>query len=148
VQEFIRGPKLEIHCGWDNIDVAIFLDILQRIWWGRMRGSLSKILKLIGATAGMKITSQRFRMEGNPRNLYKLLSSCQDSQPSDPRDKIYALIPLADDITKDGIQIDYSLSRFEQKLQVVLHYLAQKKTAFMGCLESLSPSRSDGMFTW
>jgi hypothetical protein len=80
----------------------------------------------------MKITSQRFRMEGNPCNLYKLLSSCQDSQSSDPKDKIYALIPLAENITKDGIPIDYSITLFGLKLKVVLHYFAHKNQPVWG----------------
>jgi hypothetical protein len=91
-----------------------------------MAAEFSPIFERIRATPGMKVASRRIMgIEGNLRSLYRLLLSCQDSQSSDPRDKIYALIPLAEGIPKDGIQIDYSLTLFELKLQVALHYIVK-----------------------
>jgi hypothetical protein len=126
VQEFFFGRRLEIHCGWDNIDGTLFLNFLEWIWWVRMAGSFDKTLKRLRATPGMKIASQRLmRMEGKSHGLWKFLSDCKDSQSSDPLDKIYALIPLADDVPKDGIQIDYSLTLYELKIRVALPYIVK-----------------------
>jgi hypothetical protein len=125
VQEFILGPKPEIHCGRDSIDGNIILTMAKWLEMPSMR-PLGKTLERIRATPGMKIAAQRHMKARESGRLWEFPSSCKDSQCSDPRDKIYGLIPLVDDMTEDAMQIDYSLTLFELKLRVALHYSVDK----------------------
>jgi hypothetical protein len=123
VQEFNLGPELEIHCGWDSIDGNIILNIARFL-----EGTLTKAHERIRASPGMKIAARRSMRQRDSGRLWEFLSSCKDSQCSEPRDKIYALMPMADDMTKDAIQIDYSLTLFELKLLVALHYSVEENS--------------------
>jgi len=58
---------------------------------------------------GSKIVNMRIRGKGN-NSLAELLETCRASRCCDPRDRVYALLGLANDVPEDAIAVDYTHS--------------------------------------
>jgi hypothetical protein len=83
---------------------------------------MSKVAQSISRSTARRLALIR---QGAPASheLWTLIILCQDHQCQDPRDKLYGLLSLANDIKDGEIEIDYSKSIFEVWEHVVQYYV-------------------------
>jgi hypothetical protein len=129
VQELVCGQKVEIHCGklWVTLDVLVSVrDVLA---WSLETSKqavsslpslaaaveLSDPLTIIDTARELRAKSGSTKLSSPERNatlLWSLLFSTCSHQATDPRDKIYALLGLVEDMNWncDILPVDYSLT--------------------------------------
>jgi hypothetical protein len=80
-------------------------------------------------------------------NLLDLLQQFRHCQATDPRDKVYALLDLAADVSDDDISIDYSLAPQEVYKNIVAFFLSRHKSLdILGSI--LGEPTLPGLPTW
>lgn len=141
VQEFVLARRLQIYCGSHSIS------------WKAFDGALSHVLRFkahrfpdthfvqtrfwsISHSAGRKVWDMRSRGREN-KTLLSLLEAFQNSQCSDRRDKVYALLGLAKDVPSGAIEVDYAKAPFELAMEVVMFFRRRQPVGDLSYISSL-----------
>jgi hypothetical protein len=133
-QEFVLGKTMTIHCGSKSIDWSAFQSALSQIMqfkaakYPEISKLESDIIYNIGHSIGSKITNMRIS-GGKSQSLLDLLEACKASRCCNPRDRVYALLGLANDVPEDAILIDYSKSVPNVQEDVMSFFLHQRSTS-------------------
>lgn len=137
VQEFLLPIHTTLHCGSHSIDGTIFNGALHNLMARTQRkdqlrfpGEFQVYLERILASPGMKMSEKR-GMDCHYRTLVDLIDLTKKSKASDPRDRIYAILGLATDISADQILIDYNRSIFKLKMDVVWFYQTKPNSSLL-----------------
>jgi len=123
VQEIILAPKLELiygthSCDWEHLTTLLYT-IRQYEVFSECQRHLPRLdgkASLVARSFAGHLDSQRYARRINrlpATGLKSLLATCETSYCQDPRDKIYGILGLASDISKNKISVDYSKSLFE-----------------------------------
>jgi hypothetical protein len=134
VQEFVLGKTMTIHCGSKSIDWSAFQSALSQIMqfkaakYPEISKLESDIIYNISHSIGSKITNMRIS-GGKSQSLLDLLEACKASRCCNPRDRVYALLGLANDVPEDAILIDYSKSVPNVQEDVMSFFLHQRSTS-------------------
>ncbi|PMD19522.1 HET-domain-containing protein [Hyaloscypha hepaticicola] len=132
-QEFVLGKSMTIHCGSKSIDWSAFQSALSRIMqfkaakYPEISKLESDIIYNISHSIGSKIANMRIS-GGKSQSLLDLLVACKASRCCNPRDRVYALLGLANDVPEDTILIDYSKSVPNVQQDVMSFFLHQRST--------------------
>lgn len=81
-------------------------------------------------------------------HLYSLLWNTWDRESSDPLDKIYAVLGLADENSRGDLQPDYTKSMGVAYREVAQQILLHEKNLDHVLLGGCGPSRQDGLPSW
>lgn len=103
VQELVLAQEIVFHCGEEDI-----------VWSPSLLSSL-RLVGFLHSPAGL-ILSLRDRRRTN--SLLVLMRNCYSAQATDTRDKVFALLGIADDISPDTIPVDYTVAVDGLKKQV------------------------------
>jgi hypothetical protein len=102
---------------WIFQEVVLVRDILVVCGSAGINWAAEYILRMeriIGANIAANLGEQRYRRrEGRPVKLYDILTLREDSSSTDPRDKIFAFLAIADDCQGGELEADYSKSTWE-----------------------------------
>jgi hypothetical protein len=129
VQEVCLVTNIQIlygdhSCSWDVFFATIrYIDTDVPDWPPYLLSDrMSKVAQSISRSAARRPALLR---QGAPASheLWTLIILCQDHQCQDPRDKLYGLLSLANDIKDGEIEVDYSKSIFEVWEDVVQYYV-------------------------
>ncbi|KAI0190409.1 heterokaryon incompatibility protein-domain-containing protein [Xylaria flabelliformis] len=100
IQEIVSAPQVKINCGTGSVDwrllVASTPMSIPLYWMQGFRDSVA--------------TGRPTNAYHGPRGLLQLLRDTADSECSDPRDKIFALLGLVRGLDLEGITADYDLT--------------------------------------
>lgn len=113
-QELVLAQTIVLHCGEQDI-----------VWWPLLLRSL-RLAGYLHSPAGL-VLSLRDRRRRN--SLLVLMGTCHSAQATDVRDKVYALLAIADDVKRDAIMVDYAISVEDLKNQVDRMYRSQELEA-------------------
>lgn len=114
VQELVLAQEIIFHCGEE--DVA---------WWPLLLMSL-RLTGFLHSPAGL-IMSLRDRRRKN--SLLVLMRNCYASEATDTRDRVYALLGIAADVSPNTISVDYSITLYDLKKQIEELYREQELLA-------------------
>jgi len=126
VQEFVLAGKVLLHYGRTSID-SRFLEVAVVLASNDLdapyeRDEVDKLLFHLskdGSQAG-RLIGHRVGLEEN--SLGRLIYRYYAWKATDPRDMIYGIIRLAEDVTEDEIVIDYAKSVLEVKFDAALFF--------------------------
>jgi hypothetical protein len=127
VQEIVLAKELVVHCGFDVATWSSFSRALQVYQaYDRIKSSLPYLFE-----------SQRSDRYYECRFL-NLLEAFQASKCTDPRDKVYGLLGLANDCGEEELVVDYSKTLYEVYRDVITFHSSRSRTQ-----QSLLSPRSD-----
>jgi hypothetical protein len=129
VQHITVASKIAVVCG-SAVDWNVLIYALKSIEYDRTEMERHKIGQLLRTILKLGDTRNRRLRKSNKVNA--LMVRFRHLQASDPRDKVYALLGLADDVERDTLYPDYSKSTEEvffrlcpvchQKIPTAGHY--------------------------
>ncbi|RYC65579.1 hypothetical protein CHU98_g634 [Xylaria longipes] len=103
IQEIVSAPYAQVNCGSRSVDWRLLVD---------STATPTALNWIRGFRDGIG-TGRPTRAYNGPSGLLKLLRDTADSESSDPRDKIFALLGLVRGLDLEGITADYDLT-YEQ----------------------------------
>lgn len=117
IQEIVLGKKVLVQCGhnilsWDRL--ARVLQINDNVL--RLPSYRAKALRFLAS-------SGYFNEEGI--TLYKLISIYSVQESKEPRDRVFALLNLAEECCQSAITVDYSLPLVDILLKVAIHHASE-----------------------
>jgi hypothetical protein len=133
VQEFVLARTITMHCGFHSVDWPVFQTALSQIMKFQVAKhpelkylESSRIVEKIKRSLGSKIANMRIRGRGN-HSLVELFEVCKASKCCDPRDRVYALLGLANDVPKETIDVDYTRSAVKVREDILKFLLPRQK---------------------
>lgn len=144
IQEVSVCRKATVVCGpltidWDDLSAALFaVAVPGRIVEGPWRKTLYAIFE------------QRKYFDKNKRpHLSRLIVRHQDSLATKAEDKIYALLGLADDISRHQVTISYDITIEDVYKKIALSCLAyDQNLSILGSVEAVSTSTLINLPSW
>lgn len=121
VQEYILGAETTINLGSHSIEGSVFDGALAVVAdFNAQKPPLSPnsfgSLETIINTPGARLSARR--RQGRNQTLAQLLEVCKSSQCTLLHDRIYALLPIAIDVPRGSIPVDYTKSIWRVKVDV------------------------------
>jgi hypothetical protein len=124
VQEYLLASEIIVQCGWDYMDGKRFGKAISKI------GELAE-LKTGNQTLPPSIQTSleicRQRHSHGKRTLLELMETCKSSKSEDPHDRIFAILGLANDVSREAIVVDYERSIFKVKMDVAWWYSTRSR---------------------
>lgn len=131
IQEFLQARQLEIVCGTAQLDWKLFDIVFTHIHDLYKRGGLrpdtvqDAVGRILASVPG-RLTGMR--LSGQAKPLQELLHEFYDAQCSEPRDKVYGLLGIAQDCGQDletgvfrGPEPDYAKHILDVYLDVITY---------------------------
>ena len=123
IQEAVLSPRVRLLLGSEIVDLE---DIGQSLAFIADSGLGSAGLESLGPFISMAGEMMDLRNSGRPRDLLQLLRTFRRCETSDPRDKIYSLLGLAEDLDEAAPKPDYHQSE-EHVFSSYARYLIQQQ---------------------
>lgn len=112
VQEVWRASKVAIRCGHTFLDWSVFRNAMQYIQtWDEWKVDRSSHHLTMGSLEGLKRRYSLALHISKPRvggRLMSLLFNTWDLAATDPRDKVFSMLGLANLHVKNSLQVDYT----------------------------------------
>jgi hypothetical protein len=138
VQETVLASKVILHGEDDDenttssLDWKDFMQVCQALANLPVNWPISKTALAIRESLPLRLESRR-SSSSKVSPIESLLAIFEDSKCSEPRDKIYGLLSLAENWFRSAITVNYSMSMFEVYVDVVWAYDARKYLASQIC---------------
>jgi hypothetical protein len=110
MQEFLLARRIFVHCGSDWIDWS-FQDNVSWSYFMHAEPRISTAERLF-----------KLRSEGKKHALKILIEGSLRAKATDPRDGIFVLLGIADDVPEGAIPVNYNSSIAEVKRRVAVFY--------------------------
>jgi hypothetical protein len=131
VQETVLASKIILHCEdgdkstTSSLDWNDFMQVCQALADLPANWPISESVLAVRECLPLRLESRRgsFSMVSP---IESLLAIFEDSKCSEPRDKIYGLLSLAENRFRSAITVDYSMTMFEVYIDVVWAFGAEK----------------------
>lgn len=160
VQEICLATEIQLFYGDSTCSWNDFFSVIEHVniddpSWPHLPFSVEKhkAADLISQSAARRLALARGRGNSSQK-LWTLINLFKNSQCQDPRDKVYSLLSLSNDIKDGEIEVDYSKSLFEVWEDVVQYYVNHnyshhsvvEAAEFLQRLFIGSPSKSEDPF--
>ncbi|CAO2653705.1 Nn.00g031160.m01.CDS01 [Neocucurbitaria sp. VM-36] len=136
-QEVLNARQLSLHCARIIIPGASFkrFQLALREWQyltlytsgALARQWVKHIMPFISSTSPAITDLAEYGTGNTFWGLLELLSKSGDLTMTDPRDRVYALMHLAEDYEEDGIKVDYTKDEVEILIEAVVYHIRKAR---------------------
>jgi hypothetical protein len=136
---FMAKDDLPMICGKDSMMLSTLHFTL---WWLKNRNS-----KLRQELITLKMyTGFEQSLHSGHSKFFKMLQEAQLCQSSDPRDKVFALLPMFSEIPHPDLRPDYEISVRDLYIRLARYLLETTGLSLLGCIQG--PSSIDNLPSW
>lgn len=128
IQEIAMSSEVIFRCGNCSVSWRDFHTAVDVITPSIVRNNFPPVLNVLNVWKNYRDRRPPHRTPKSQRELLDVLQRFRSCEATDPLDKIYALLRLADDVWLKDIKIDYEYSPEELYTQVVIICLEQTKS--------------------
>lgn len=125
IQEVAVSNRAIVTCGDDRVIWEDLLESARLISEGMIHRDME------GPSVGNITTIDSFRIQvrdGEEFDLFVLMKLSRPSLATDPRDKVYALLGIAQECDREAIKPDYGISTTELYRSIALYFIERDKT--------------------
>ncbi|RSL60804.1 hypothetical protein CEP53_005310 [Fusarium sp. AF-6] len=136
IQEVANAKRARIQCSAGTID-ARFLALAPWLLGHSINEQPQAVLDIFPGP------SREFSWWNENRTLGTLLKKFRECQATDPRDRVYALLGIASDMTNDAIEPDYSKSELQVLRDTCNYLFGEKQFAALSNLQRIEQLQED-----